>query len=156
MLGELSRAQQEVDALRGGATGVLRLGTLSVTVSVPRAITHLRRRMPGARVQVVEGRVRDMVQLLLEGELDAVFGAITPELLASELLHQLRPEVLLADELCILCAEGHPLARRRQLAWADLQAGRLDRTAEGHAGAPGAHDGVPQRRPEPHPSRRSK
>src|SRR4051812_30062237 len=27
MLGELSRAQQEVDALRGGATGVLRLGT---------------------------------------------------------------------------------------------------------------------------------
>src|SRR3954468_1728330 len=48
MLGELSRAQQEVDALRGGATGVLRLGTLSVTVSVPRAITHLRKRIPGA------------------------------------------------------------------------------------------------------------
>jgi DNA-binding transcriptional LysR family regulator len=120
MLGELERGREEVDALRAGASGVLRLGTLSVTASVPRAITHLRHQVPGARVQVQEGRVRDLVQRLLDGELDAVFGAITPELLASDLLPLLRPELLLADELCVLCADGHPLARRRKLAWDDL------------------------------------
>ena len=120
MLGELARGQQEVAALRSGATGVLRLGTLSVTASVPFAVAHLRRRLPGARVQVVEGRVRELVQRLLDGELDAVFGAITPELLGSELLHLLRPEVLLPDALCVVCAASHPLARRRRVAWAEL------------------------------------
>lgn len=122
ILGELSRGRDEVDALRTGATGVLRLGTLSVTAAVPQAVVQLRRRLPGARVQIQEGRVRDLVQKLLDGELDCVFGAITPELLASDLLPLLRPEVLLEDELCVLCAAEHPLARSRRLRWADLHA----------------------------------
>jgi DNA-binding transcriptional LysR family regulator len=120
ILGELLRGKDEVDALRTGAEGVLRLGTLSVTAAVPQAIVQLRRRLPGARVQIQEGRVRDMVQRLLDGELDCVFGAITPELLTSDLLDLLKPEVLLEDELCVLCAEGHPLARSRKLSWAQL------------------------------------
>jgi DNA-binding transcriptional LysR family regulator len=121
IFGELARGQEEVDALRTGASGVLRLGTLSVTASVPRAIAQLRLQHRGARVHVQEGRVRDMIQRLLDGELDCVFGAVTPELLTSELLPLLRPEVLLADELCVLCAQGHPRARKRRLSWADLQ-----------------------------------
>jgi len=121
ILGELARGKDEVDALRTGAAGVLRLGTLSVTASLPRAIARLRQRVPGARVQVLEGRVRDMVQRLLDGELDAVFGAITPELLTSETLHLLRAQLLLPDELCVVCSESHPLARRRHLSWRDLR-----------------------------------
>jgi DNA-binding transcriptional LysR family regulator len=122
MLGELSRSKDEVDALRTGATGVLRIGTLSVTSAVPKAVVQLRRGLPGARVQIQEGRVRELIRRLLDGELDCVFGAITPELLTSELLSQLRPEVLLEDELCVLCGAEHPLARRRRLHWADLRA----------------------------------
>lgn len=122
ILGELSRGRDEVEALRTGATGVLRLGTLSVTAAVPKAVVQLRRRIPGARVQIREGRVRDLVQSLLDGELDCVFGAITPELLTSDLLPLLRPEVLLEDELCVLCAAEHALARSRRLRWADLHA----------------------------------
>lgn len=120
ILGELLRGKDEVDALRTGAEGVLRLGTLSVTAAVPRAVVELRRRLPGARVQIQEGRVRDMVQRLLDGDLDCVFGAITPELLTSDLLALLKPEVLLADELCVLCAEGNPLSRNRKLGWSKL------------------------------------
>jgi len=122
MLGELARGKDEVDALRTGAEGVLRLGTLSVTAAVPQAVVRLRARIPGARVQIQEGRVRDMIQRLLDGELDCVFGAVTPELLTSDLLPLLRPEVLLEDELCVLCAAGHALARARKLRWADLHA----------------------------------
>lgn len=122
MLGELARGKDEVDALRTGAKGVLRLGTLSVTAAVPRAVVRLRQRLPGARVQIQEGRVRDLIQRLLDGELDCVFGAITPELLTSELLPQLRPEVLLEDELCVLCDASHPLARSRRVHWAELHA----------------------------------
>lgn len=122
MLGELSRGKDEVDALRTGAKGVLRLGTLSVTATVPQAVVRLRRRMPGARVQIQEGRVRELIRRLLDGELDCVFGAITPELLTSELLPLLRPEVLLEDELCVLCGAAHPLARRRRVGWAEVHA----------------------------------
>lgn len=120
MLGELARGRDEVDALRTGAKGVLRLGTLSVTATVPRAVVALRRRVPGARVQIQEGRVRELIQKLLHGELDCVFGAITPALLTSGLLPLLRPEVLLEDELCVLCGATHPLASKRRLRWAAL------------------------------------
>lgn len=120
MLGELARSKDEVDALRTGAEGVLRIGTLSVTAAVPQALVHLRDGVPGARVQIQEGRVREMIQRLLDGELDCVFGAITPEVLTSGLLALLRPEVLLEDELCVLCAADHPLARTRKLRWGDL------------------------------------
>jgi DNA-binding transcriptional LysR family regulator len=122
VLGEVSRASDEVDALRTGAMGVLRLGTLSVTAAVPKAVVHLRKAMPGARVQIQEGRVRELIQKLLHGELDCVFGAITPDLLTSDLLSLLRPEVLLQDQLCVLCAAEHALARKRRVHWSDLQA----------------------------------
>lgn len=120
ILGELARGKDEVDALRTGASGVLRLGALSVTATVPQAVAHLRRRVPGARVQIQEGRVRELIQKLLDGELDCVFGAITPQLLTSDLLRLLHPEVLLEDELCVLCGAGHPLARKRRVRWVDL------------------------------------
>lgn len=120
MLGELSRSKDEVDALRTGAVGLLRLGTLSVTATVPQAVAQLRRCLPRARVQVQEGRVREMIQRLLNGELDCVFGAVTPELLTSDQLSLLQPEVLLKDELCVLCAEGHVLSRSRRLTWAGV------------------------------------
>ncbi len=122
MLAELARGKDEVDALRSGAEGVLRVGTLSVTAAVPQAVVRLRSRIPGVRVQVQEGRVRDMIQRLLDGELDCVFGAITPELLASGPLSLLQPEVLLEDELCVLAADDHALARKRKLRWSDLHA----------------------------------
>jgi DNA-binding transcriptional LysR family regulator len=120
MLGELARGKDEVEALRTGAEGLLRLGTLSVTVTVPQAVVQLRRRRPDVRIQIQEGRVRDMIQRLLDGELDCVFGAVTPELLAGEQLPLLQPEVLLKDELCVLCADSHALAGERRLGWADL------------------------------------
>lgn len=120
ILGELARGRDDVDALRTGAEGVLRLGAPSVTAVVPRAIAQLRLRVPGARIQIREGRVADLIRRLLDGELDCVLGAITSESLTSDLPRLLRTEISLEDELCVLCAAEHPLARSRRLRWADL------------------------------------
>lgn len=120
ILGELSHSKDEVDAMRDGAEGLLRLGTLSVTATVPQAVIELRRRLPLAKVQVQEGRVRELIQRLLNGELDCVFGAVTPELLTSAQLSLLKPELLVDDELCVLCAKGHSLSRKRRLTWGDV------------------------------------
>lgn len=120
ILAELARSKDEVNAVRDGGEGLIRLGTLSVTATVPLAVAELRRRMPLAKVHIHEGRVREMIQRLLNGELDCVFGAVTPELLTSNQLSLLQPELLLEDELCVLCAQGHPLARARRLNWNDV------------------------------------
>ncbi len=120
-LNELAHAGSEVEAIRGGRSAVLRVGTFSVTAAVPAAVVRLRQRMPGAAVHLHEGRVGELVQRLLEGDLDCVFGALTPELLSSSLLRSLQSQLLLPDALCVLAAEGHPLCRRRGLGWPQLR-----------------------------------
>jgi DNA-binding transcriptional LysR family regulator len=121
VLSELAHARDEVDAIRSGASAVLRVGTFSVTAAVPAAVVQLRARLPGAAVHLHEGRVRELIQRLLEGELDCVFGALTTELLTSDLLQSLQSEVLLQDRLCVLAADSNPVRRRRRLRWVDLR-----------------------------------
>ena len=121
ILSELARAQDEIDALRAGATAVLRVGAPSVTVTVPAAVVLLRARMPAASVQIREGRVSELIERLLDGELDCVFGAVTPQLLSSDLLPLLQSELLLKDQLCVLAAASNVNVRRRGLRWADLR-----------------------------------
>ncbi|MDZ4356812.1 MAG: LysR substrate-binding domain-containing protein [Variovorax sp.] len=122
VLHELARATADVDAMQSGITAVLRVGAPSVTAAVPAAIVKLRERLPGAAVQLREGRVHELIHRLLEGELDCVFGAITPELISSDLIPLLEPVVLLKDELCVLAATSNPGVAKRRLQWADLRA----------------------------------
>lgn len=124
ILGELSRAGDELDAMRTGASAMLRLGTMSVTVAVPAAIVDLQRRMPDASVQIREGRAAELMRRLLDGELECVFGAMTPEALAGDALSSLRCDVLIHDRLCVLASVDHSLARRRRLDWGDVRASR--------------------------------
>jgi DNA-binding transcriptional LysR family regulator len=121
VLGELSHAHEEAEAMRNGASAVLRVGTFSVTAAVPAAVVALRRRMPGASVRLHEGRVSELIQRLLDGELDCVFGALTTELLTSELLRHLQSEALVEDRLCVIADATNPMARRRRLRWVDLR-----------------------------------
>ena len=121
ILSELSRARDEIDALHAGASAVLRVGASSVTATVPAAIVLLRARMPAVSVQIREGRMSELIQRLLDGDLDCAFGAVTPQLLSSDLLPLLQSDLLLEDQLCVLAATSNPNTRRRGLRWADLR-----------------------------------
>lgn len=120
-LNELGRAAEDLDAMQSGITAVLRVGAPSVTATVPAAIALLRQRLPGAAVQMLEGRAYELIQRLLKGELDCVFGAITPELLTSDTISRLEPAVLLKDELCVLASTSNSEVAGRTLKWTDLQ-----------------------------------
>lgn len=120
VLGELSHVHDELGAIRRGASAVLRVGTFSVTAVVPAAVVKLRQKMPRVAVHIHEARVQELIHLLLAGELDCVFGALTNELLDGDVLQNLHREVLIDDALCVLVAEGHPALRRRGLRWVDL------------------------------------
>lgn len=122
VLGELAHAHDEVAAIRSGASAVLRVGTFSVTSAVPAAVVRLRRQRPGVAIHLHEARVAELIRMLLEGELDCVFGAVTTDLLASDRLRSLQSQVLLEDRLCVLAAATHPLLRRRRRPrWTDLR-----------------------------------
>ncbi|MDP9896283.1 DNA-binding transcriptional LysR family regulator [Variovorax boronicumulans] len=121
VLHELARATEDVDAMQRGVTAVLRVGAPSVTATVPAAIVRLRERLPGAAVQLREGRVHELIHRLLDGELDCVFGAITPELISSDLIPLLEPVLLLKDELCVLASTANRHIAGRRFKWADLQ-----------------------------------
>ncbi|MGE0349923.1 LysR family transcriptional regulator [Hydrogenophaga sp.] len=121
VMGELAHARDEVEAIRSGASAVLRVGAFSVTAAVPAAVVQLRQRMPEAAVHIHEGRVSELIQRLLEGDLDCVFGALTTEMLTSDQLRLLQSEVLMQDRLCVLAAASNPLVRRRRLRWTDLR-----------------------------------
>lgn len=118
VLNEIGRAIEEIDALQRGVTAVLRVGAPSVTA----AVVELRERLPDAVVQLIEGRVQELIHCLLQGELDYVFGAVTPELITSDMFALLEPVVLLKDELCVLASTSNQGMVGRQLKWADLQA----------------------------------
>lgn len=124
VLNQLARATEDVAAMKQGANAVLRVGAPSVTATVPSAITRLRDHMPGAAVQIREGRVHELIQRLLAGELDCVYGAVTPELITADIAPLLEPIVMLQDELCVLGSATHKVASpgRRRLRWSDLGA----------------------------------
>ena len=124
VLNQLARATEDVGAMQQGAQAVLRVGAPSVTATVPAAIVRLRTHMPGAAVQIREGRVQELIQRLLAGELDCVYGAVTPELLTADITPLLEPVAMLQDELCVLASvppKGAGNARTR-LRWRDLGA----------------------------------
>ena len=133
-LGELAHACDEVGALHKGVSAVLRVGTFSVTAAVPAAVVQLRRRLPGAAVRLHEGRVRELIQLLLEGELDCVFGALTPELLDDDLLRALQSELLLEREVAGRDMARRQLAQQRRLGLAQRLRARAARVEVAAAG----------------------
>lgn len=119
VLNELQVAAQELESLRGGG-GLLRVGTLSITDIVPAAVVGLLARAPASRVHIREATVKDLMQLLLDGELDCVFGALSPSALEHTPVEELKIEVVMPDRLCALVSADHVLAGKRRLHWLEV------------------------------------
>ena len=124
IVGELGLASAELKAMREGAAGLLQLGTFSITDIVPKALAELMRRHPGVAVRIREGAIAELLTLLLQGELDCVFAAMPPDLLARGEIRRLRWQAMFDDRLCALLSDRHPLAGGRALRWRDLAQAR--------------------------------
>lgn len=119
VLSELQVAAQEMESIRGGG-GLLRVGTLSITDLMPVAVVGLLAKAPGARIQIHEARVQELIKLLLDGELDCVFGALSPSALESTPIEELTMEVIMQDCLCVLMSPHHSFANKRRLNWSEV------------------------------------
>lgn len=132
ILQQLVNVEVEITALAQGFTGTLAMGTITTAaqVVVPEAILRFRELAPRATVQLVESTANELLAMLDAGQLDLVVVRLPGK-------QGLRPglsEVVLDDPLVLCCNVRHPLAAKRDLAWADLAgAGCITPTAGSYA-----------------------
>lgn len=118
---DLAAAGADVARIAGGEGACLRLGSFSVFPRIPKAITELRRLMPGVAVQVREGTGVLLLNELSAGKLDCIVGALPPELLQTADVSEFSLETIAPDEACIMASPAHPLSRARSLRWPQLK-----------------------------------
>jgi len=110
---EVRRAQEEIEQLRGSATGSIYVGlsTVAQIALFPYAIKAFRARYPDVVLNIREGLFPTIEPLLKSGTLDCYVGPFLTPAPASELM----VEKLIDNSRVILCRKGHPLANARSL-----------------------------------------
>ena len=109
------RAGAEVQALRAGAAGLVRVGMMLVaaTVLVPRAVSRLRATGDRLHLVLLEDILQGLWPRLERGEIDLLVGRIDARVRASGLPF----EVLYDDPHVVVCGPDHPLAGQPWPAW---------------------------------------
>jgi DNA-binding transcriptional LysR family regulator len=105
------RAVAEIQAVKAGHVGHLRLGVANFSISfLPRVIAQLLATTPGLSFDIVDGTYEGLTALVREGVLDAVASGF-PMVHREDLVH----EELVAGEFAVVCRPDHPiLAERRK------------------------------------------
>lgn len=113
LLADLDSARDEIESLRHGATGRIRVGVLQVAIPVllPRAFAHLQALHPHISMLLQEGQNNTILAALARGELDCVLGRMVENALPAAM----RWEVLYQEPVCIAARSGHPLARYKRI-----------------------------------------
>jgi DNA-binding transcriptional LysR family regulator len=116
IIGRLSAAEEELQALVGLRAGRLRLGAFSTAGAVltPRAVKAFRDRHPGVDVSLVELDPDEAVAQLRARELDLALVYEFP-IVEDLALDGLAYTKLLDDRLYVALPAGHRLARRKRL-----------------------------------------
>jgi DNA-binding transcriptional LysR family regulator len=118
MLSEITLAQEEIAALKGGRAGQAAIGTVLSpgTSLVPEAIARAKQRRPGLRISVELDYSKVLVKKLIKGELDIVIGRV----LDAQGAENLRFEPLAEEHHTVVARAAHPLASRPALTLGDL------------------------------------
>jgi DNA-binding transcriptional LysR family regulator len=118
VLAQLRHAAEELESLRAGYSGKVRVGTLlAASASIlPDAIALLKKQRPGVAISVVVGTYDILMPSLLVGDLDMVLGRLPDEGRSHALVY----EEFYAEPICVVTRRGHPLSRRRRLTLKDI------------------------------------
>jgi LysR family transcriptional regulator, transcription activator of glutamate synthase operon len=119
IMAEIDAANSELEAVKGIDVGHVRVGTIHtmgpIDVSVALAIFH--ERHPGVELTVREESSEELAEMIRDDELDLAFLSVTERVESHGLaLHQ-----LVSEELVVVLAPGHRLARRDRLRMTELR-----------------------------------
>lgn len=116
ILADTRAMTDEARAARAGLSGVLRIGVIPTALPlVARLTAPYAARHPGVGIIILSHTSAAILQELAEGVLDA---GIT--YLGNEPLGRVASLPLFAERYRLLLPEGHPLAQRKAVGWADL------------------------------------
>lgn len=118
VLQDARRTLAEVETIRAGGGGRVRVGTMLVAAAslVPAVVLGLRERAPGIELSLVEDIAAQLWARLERNELDVLVTRLDARALGSGLPHQR----LFSDRYRVVCGPHHPLARRRRVGWRDV------------------------------------
>lgn len=118
MLREMRSMTDEVQALRDGHGGAVRVGAVTgpaVGYIVP-AIREIKREAPDAEITVDVLPSRDLLRQLTAGEMDFALARVLPEFDSRDFnIHPMRDE-----KVAMLVRAGHPLARSPRVTFTEL------------------------------------
>jgi len=111
---DLERARDEIQQLRGVATGTITvaLSTAAHLAMLPRILPPFAKRFPDVRIKLVEGLFPAMEAGLHDGAIDFYVGPLGENSMVAELV----VERLFDNFRMVVCRRNHPLAGARSLA----------------------------------------
>lgn len=119
VLFDVQRAHDEIQALRSGSHGFVRVGALlsSAVRVLPMAIGEVKRQFPRMRISVEQHPQLPLISKLREGSLDLVLCRLVTNSVDAENLDQV---VLFDDDFVLVAGRNHRLARAKSLALGDI------------------------------------
>ena len=118
LIGNLERAQAELEAIEGGLSGTVAIGAGigACYALVPRALALLLDEAPDIVVTMREGAMEEHFAMLRDGRLDLVVGRVEPALVDRDFLL----DELYDPAVHIVAGPQHPLARAQTVTWTML------------------------------------
>lgn len=117
---QLDRAATDMRILSEGGAGHVALGASGVaaTEAGPLSVLEMAARMPGLRIDLVEGTMDLLLGQLAQGDLDIVLGRTVE---VPESLPEFNTEVLYTEAVDLVTRCDHPLLRQGEIGWDDVQ-----------------------------------
>lgn len=118
VLQDAGRTWAEVETIRAGGSGQVRVGTMLVAAAslVPAMVMRLRKSAPGIELSLVEDIAAQLWARFERNELDVLVTRLDARALSAGMPHRR----LFADRYRVVCGPQHPLARRGRLGWRDV------------------------------------
>ena len=122
MMAEVRYMADDIDAVLGGASGHVVVGTLIAASAklLPEAIARLMTEHPGIQVTVREGPSAQLLPALATGDVDIVVGRLPGADMASISGVAVDHHKLYHEDLCLVVGARHPMAGASDVALADL------------------------------------
>ncbi len=117
MLNDAGRLAGEVEAIRSGGAGRVRIGVMQVAASslVPAVVRRLRAEAGGLQLSLLEDVAAGLWARFERNELDLLVSRLEARVLGSGLPWRR----LFTDRHRLVCGPGHPLLARRRVRWSD-------------------------------------
>lgn len=119
ILGEIGRAQRELDDLIEARRGkvVVGAGPVFGSVILPRAVARFQAKYPRVNVTVIQGQMRETLPGVKTGEIDCAFHSAPAGLSEEDLAHRV---LLRGQKPLIVARADHPLARKKRVSLAEV------------------------------------